>query len=103
MKKLFFLLSFVFSFQALALNSVSSFNLIEDLKSDETFNYPDYYQVKEDPRFQNVNLLVFTHVEEKFPYPTIPYNRDSQFGTWIHDEGSCINTRGKPSFTSIAL
>lgn len=96
MKKLFFLLSLVFALQSESHNSVTNLGIIQDLKSDETFNYPDYYQVKEDPRLQNINLLVFLHTQVKFPYPKIPYNRDSQFGTWLRDiDGSCLNTRGK--------
>lgn len=68
-----------------------------DLQGDDSFHYPDYYQVKEDPRLQNVNLLVFNHVQSEFPYPQIPYNRKTQFGMWIKDrtDGTCMDTRGK--------
>lgn len=68
-----------------------------DLQGDDSFRYPDYYQVKEDPRLQNVNLLVLNHVESEFPYPKTPYNRKAQFGTWIKDrtDGTCMDTRGK--------
>lgn len=68
-----------------------------DLQGDDSFNYPDYYQVKEDPRLHNINLLALEHVEEKFPYPDAPYNRKAQFGTWIKDrtDGTCLDTRGK--------
>jgi hypothetical protein len=67
------------------------------LKSDETFIYPDYYMIKDDPRLENINLLNMVHTLEKFPYPTVPYNRDTQFGGWLRESGStsCLNTRGK--------
>lgn len=71
-------------------------NFITDLKSDEDFHYNDYYKIKEDPRLQNINLMNFTHIGDKLPYPDEAYNRKVHFGTWILDpDGSCMNTRGK--------
>lgn len=66
-------------------------------KSDEDFNYPDYYQIHVDPRLQNIDMLAFDHITEKFPMPAVPYNRDLHFGGWLRDSGvdSCLNTRGK--------
>lgn len=92
MKSLF--LSFVFLICAQAFAEFPAFNI---LKSDEDFNYPDYYRIKEDPRLQFVNLLVFDHVREKFPMPAVPYKRDVHFGGWLRDStaGTCLNTRGK--------
>lgn len=80
-----------------SLGSFAESSLVNPLKSDEDFNYPDYYQIKEDPRLQFVNMLVFDHIEQKFPMPAVPYNRDSHFGGWLRDTaaGSCLNTRGK--------
>lgn len=71
--------------------------LVNLANSDENFIYPDYYQIKEDPRLQNINLLVFDHIAEKFPLPVIPYNRSTHFGGWLRDAtaDSCLNTRGK--------
>lgn len=92
MKSLFLSLLFLISSQTFA--ESSAFNI---LKSDEDFNYPDYYQIKEDPRLQFVNMLVFNHIREKFPMPAMPYNRDVHFGGWLRDstDGACLNTRGK--------
>ena len=72
-------------------------SLVQLLKSDEDFNYPDYYQIKEDPRLQVINMLVFDHIPEKFPMPAVPYNRDAHFGGWLRDStnSTCLNTRGK--------
>lgn len=91
MKKFFLAVILLVSYSASANSS-----LVSILKSDEDFNYPDYYQVKEDPRLQNINLLVFEHFSEKFPLPAVPYNRDAQFGGWLRDStsGTCLNTRG---------
>lgn len=71
-------------------------DLISVLKSDEDFHYSDYYKIKEDPRFQNVNLMNFSHIVDTLPFPVEAYNRKIHFGTWIQDpDGSCMNTRGK--------
>lgn len=71
--------------------------LAEDIQSDDSFRYDDYYKVKEDPRLQNINLLYFDHVQSEFPFPEVPYNRKAQFGSWIKDrnDGTCMDTRGK--------
>lgn len=92
MRKLFLPLILLISFNIFADSS-----LVNLLKSDEDFNYPDYYQIKEEPRLQYINMLVFDHILEKFPIPTVPYSRDSHFGGWLRDSagGSCLNTRGK--------
>ena len=92
MKSLFLSLFFLISSQTFA--DSSAYNI---LKSDEDFNYPDYYQIKEDPRLQFVNMMVFEHIREKFPMPAVPYNRDVHFGGWLRDssDGTCLNTRGK--------
>lgn len=98
MKAWLFVLGFVFSSYAYSLQDLQVYRqLADDLQSNETFQYPDYYQVKEDPRLQNINLLVLQHIENQFPYPDVPYNRKNQFGTWIQDntDGTCLNTRGK--------
>lgn len=65
--------------------------------SHEDFHYPDYYQIKEDPRVAVVDLMNFAHVNSAFPYPTVAYNRKAQFGTWINYPGdqACLNTRNK--------
>ncbi|MFZ3231464.1 MAG: HNH endonuclease family protein [Pseudobdellovibrio sp.] len=65
--------------------------------SQENFDYPDYYQIKEDPRVAIVDLMNFDHVQAKLPLPTTPYNRAAQFGTWINYPGdqACLNTRAK--------
>lgn len=98
--KFLFWILFFFQVHVLALSSADyKFHqqISADLQGDDSFQYPDYYQVKEDPRLQNVNLLVFTHVQSEFPYPGTPYNRKAQFGTWIKDktDGTCMDTRGK--------
>ncbi len=92
MKKL--VLSIIFLITS---NAFADLTQVGIFKSDEDFNYPDYYRVKEDPRLQFINLLVFDHINEKFPMPAVPYNRDSQFGGWLRDttDGTCLNTRGK--------
>ncbi len=97
MKKFFVVVLLLGTLQVHGLSSVLGLATIGDLKSDETFDYPDYYRVKEDPRLQNINLLFLVHVSENFPKPSIPYKRDEQFGTWIKDtlDGTCMNTRGK--------
>jgi hypothetical protein len=94
-KLLMFAVVFAFS-SAFAFVDQKALSVLADIKGDDSFNYPDYYQVKEDPRFQFVNLLVFDHIKESFPKPAIPYNRKNQFGTWIQDQvnHTCLNTRG---------
>ena len=92
MKKL--VLSFIFLLASSAFADSAQLGIF---KSDEDFNYTDYYRVKEDPRLQFINLLVFDHINEKFPLPVVPYNRNSHFGGWLRDnrDGNCLNTRGK--------
>lgn len=65
--------------------------------SREVFEYPDYFLIKEDPRVAIVDLMNFQHVQAALPVPEVPYDRLSQFGTWIHDpnDNTCLNTRGK--------
>lgn len=70
------------------------------LKSNEDFNYPDFYKIKESSTQetpQDINLLTLDHHLEKFPLPEVPYKRDTHFGGWLRDRsnGSCLNTRGK--------
>lgn len=97
MKSLLLFFAFVFSLQAFSQTYQIQKQIVDDLQSDETYKYPDYYKVKEDPRLQNINLLVLQHVENEFPRPDEAYNRKKQFGTWIRDrlDGTCMDTRGK--------
>jgi len=96
-----FLLFVVFQFQTVHALSSEEYliqkKIEAGLQGDDSFNYPDYYKVKEDPRLQNVNLLSFEHIQSQFPSPETPYNRKVQFGTWIKDrtDGTCMDTRGK--------
>ncbi len=93
---IFFSCSLYFNPVANAFYPGSSFSDFVMSRSDETFHDPDYFEIKEDPRLQNVNLLFFIHFQQPIPYPSVPYNRKNQFGTWIQDHflGSCLNTRG---------
>lgn len=92
MKKFFLAVLLLSSYAAFA-----DLSPIDILKSDEDFNYSDYYQIKEDQELQSINLLALDHVSEKFPMPAVPYKRDVHFGGWLRDEASdsCLNTRGK--------
>jgi hypothetical protein len=69
----------------------------DELQGDDSFQYSDYYKIKEDAHAQNLDLLNLDHVQAKFPYPSVPYNRKDQFGAWIKDrtDGTCMDTRGK--------
>ncbi len=93
-------MKFLFTLLILIANSVYAnplINLLNLEQSGENFNYTEYYSIKEDPRFQNFNLLALDLHNEKFPLPSDPYNRNKHFGGWLRDEGSagCLNTRGK--------
>lgn len=72
-------------------------NIINILKSDEDFNYPDFYQINENHEGHSINLRELEHREVQFPMPTVPYKRDVHFGGWLRDNTneSCLNTRGK--------
>lgn len=85
----------LFTTQAFALRHAPE--SLDVLKSDETFDYPDYYKVHEDSAASEIDLLNLDHVQQKFPKPDVPYNRDHQFGGWLRDktDQSCLNTRGK--------
>lgn len=78
-------------------NLAHNSSLIGALKSDENFNYDNYYQIKEDQNMNQFDLLVFKHHFTKFPLPNLPYDRDFHFGGWLRDttDGKCLNTRGK--------
>ncbi len=98
--KFLFGLLFFFQIHVLALSTADykiHRQISADLQGDDSFRYSDYYQVKEDPRLQNINLLVLSHIQADFPYPSTPYNRKAQFGAWIKDrtDGTCMDTRGK--------
>lgn len=92
-----------FFIQCLVLISMIGFQVQADTNTDlnvlkasgEDFNYPNYFRIKEDPRFQFFNLLAMDEVSEKFPLPTVPYNRAAQFGGWLADVSgaTCMNTR----------
>jgi len=62
-----FLLFVVFQFQTVHALSSEEYliqkKIEAGLQGDDSFNYPDYYKVKEDPRLQNVNLLSFEHIQ----------------------------------------
>ena len=95
MKKFFALLVVLITTQAFAQISV--------LKSDEDFVYDNYYRVRMHNLTesavvgpQTVNLLDLERVNEKFPSPAVPYNRDTHFGGWLVESSSgCLNTRAK--------
>ena len=97
MKKIYLNTILVLSLLVSYCASADTSSVLGVLRSDEDFNYSDFYQIKEDPRLQFINLLVFDHINEKFPLPAIPYNRDTHFGGWLRDNtgGTCLNTRGK--------
>jgi len=97
MKKILLnLFCFYSLFYSLPAIAVADISVIHDLKGDDDFNDSDYYQIKDDPRLQYVNLLYFLHQEEALPKPAEAYNRQKHFGTWIvsHDAG-CLNTRAQ--------
>lgn len=90
MKKLFAGFVFLFSLTTFATDLISALG-----RSDESFNYSQYYQVQERLESANTNLLSLTKIKKQFPLPTQPYNRLKHFGTWIQDSKSCLNTRGE--------
>lgn len=77
------------------LNEISITSIKQSLSHD-SFNYKDYFLIKEDPRLQVTNLLFFNHINEVFPKPAVPYNRNKHFGSWIIPDSnqSCLSTRG---------
>ncbi|MBC7421155.1 MAG: HNH endonuclease [Bdellovibrio sp.] len=75
--------------------NVSASDLFALGRSGDTFNYAEYYQVQENHEALKFNLLTLTQIKQKFPLPTTPYNRLAQFGTWIHGEDRCLNTRAE--------
>jgi hypothetical protein len=95
MKKFFALLVFLITTQALAQLSI--------LKSDEDFNYDNFYRIRmhnltesASVGNQTINLLDFEAVSEKLPQPAVPYNRDTHFGGWlVESNAGCLNTRAK--------
>lgn len=101
MKKCFSSIAFLLCLILNTQNSFASVLAADDVQplvaSHEDFHYPDYYQVKEDPRVAIVDLMNFAHLQQELPYPTVAYNRQTQFGTWINYPGDnlCLNTRNK--------
>jgi len=97
-----YFLYFTFVFQSVCLASsvpvsdvLATVTAADRVLGREDFNYSDYYQIKDFIEGSTVNLLNLEHVRQKFPQPSVPYNRRAQFGTWIdptHDD-SCLNTR----------
>lgn len=68
MKKILLnLFCFYSLFYSLPAIAVADISVIHDLKGDDDFNDSDYYQIKDDPRLQYVNLLYFLHQEEALP------------------------------------
>ncbi|MBC7740983.1 MAG: HNH endonuclease [Bdellovibrionaceae bacterium] len=66
------------------------------LKGQDQFEYSQYFVVKEELRSASLNLLNLKLINEKFPLPSDPYQREPQFGGWIfRDERKCINTRAE--------
>jgi hypothetical protein len=107
-KKLFALLSLVsvFAIPAFALNAkATSANVLPaqdtskadfiEITSNDDFKYTHYYMVKIDPAATSVDLLTFDDIQQTFPLPAVPYNRANQYGSWLADENSCLNTRAK--------
>ncbi len=90
MKKLFVGVLFLLSLDTFATDIVSAL-----AKSEENFNHSQYYQVQERLEGPTTNLLALTQIKQKFPLPTIPYNRIIHFGTWIRDSNRCLNTRAE--------
>lgn len=45
----------------------------------------------------DMDLMSWDHHQETLPDPTIPYNRKTQYGTWVRDsrDKTCYNTRAK--------
>jgi hypothetical protein len=45
----------------------------------------------------NLNLMSWDHHDEELEDPAIPYDRKSQYGTWVRDpkENNCYNTRAR--------
>jgi hypothetical protein len=92
-KKLFALLSLL-SVYAVAAHATSTKDFTE-ITSNDDFKYSHYYMVKVDPVAASIDLLNFDDINQTFPLPAVPYNRDGQYGSWLTDENSCLNTRAK--------
>lgn len=98
MGRLIFTVLFSTSLGAVAASSNESLIHIEATTSDP-FNSKEYYvfkvnhQVISSPQY---NLMDVDLVPQKFPKPTVAYNRAKHFGGWIawKDDLSCLNTRG---------
>ena len=97
MKKLLGILLVLASAKSFALNSIPLNSDILEIRSDETFDYPNYFRVHHDSSTTTIDLLNFDTINETFPKPTIPYNRATQYGPWLtdHKDGNCLNTRSK--------
>ena len=93
MKKLLALLSFV-SVCAVAQTKISNPKL-DEIKSNDDFVYSHYYLVKVDPAATTIDLLTLEDINQTFPLPAVPYKRDVQYGSWLKDDTSCLNTRAK--------
>lgn len=66
-----------------------------EIRSDDTFVYSKYYIVNSTKPATSIDLLNFETVNETFPLPATPYNRDKQYGSWLKDSDGCLNTRAK--------
>lgn len=62
----------------------------------ENFIYNDFYQIQNQDELSEIDLLHFDHIQKPLPLPTEKYNRQKQFGGWIHfaNDTSCLDTRG---------
>ncbi|WP_413290740.1 DUF1524 domain-containing protein [Bdellovibrio sp. HCB337] len=61
----------------------------------ETFS--EVVEVAARRKIADLNLMAWDHHEEELEDPATPYNRKSQYGTWVRDrnDGTCYNTRAK--------
>ncbi|MCC2680377.1 MAG: hypothetical protein K0R29_2953 [Pseudobdellovibrio sp.] len=87
---LLFLVTLNISLAAQALQSG-----LDEIRSDDDFVYSHYYMIKVDPKADRIDLLRFEDINQTFPRPAEPYKRDVQYGSWLKDKDSCLNTRAK--------
>lgn len=82
----------------------STFSDFLELRNDDPFIYSKYYRVgvqtaveQDSTQFEaaSINLLNFVTVNQTFPLPSLPYNRDKHYGSWLRDTDGCLNTRAK--------
>ncbi len=75
-------------------NYGASFDLLQ--LAEEDFKYDEYYVIESSDKNDknSINLNHFKKINQKFPQPSIKYNRQKHFGGWIKPiKGQCMNTR----------